>query len=88
MQEGLSSQREKRSVQVTTHDKTEGAEDTVCGIVHRIVSRDVTLEIHTHKSQRSSCDNGGSGLLSPVYRVVRKNIDMVMKGAIFSFGII
>ncbi len=25
---------------------------------------------------------------SPVYRVVRKNIDMVMKGAIFSFGII
>ena len=37
--------------------KREGAEDTVCSIVHNIVSRDVTLKIHTHKSQTSSCDS-------------------------------
>ncbi len=35
--------------------KREGAEDTICRIAHKLVSRDVTLEIHTHKSQISSC---------------------------------
>ena len=36
----------------------EGAEeDTVCSIVHNIVSRDVTLEKYTHKSQTSLFDN-------------------------------
>ncbi len=34
------------------------------------------------------CKLLGKYTCTPVYRVVRKNIDMVMKGAIFSFGII
>ncbi len=36
--------------------KREGAEDTVCSIVHNVVSRDVTLEIHTRRNQSSPCD--------------------------------
>ena len=41
------------------------------------------VQLFTDASKR-----GNDTSYAPVYRVVRKNIDMVMKGAIFSFGII
>ena len=36
--------------------KRERVEDTVCSIVHNVVSRDVTSEIHTRKSLSFLCD--------------------------------
>ncbi len=50
--------------QVTARDERERVEDTVhvCSIVHNVVSRDVTSEIHTLKSQSFLCDMSSHAL--------------------------
>ncbi len=58
VQEERTTQKEKKWSGYRAQRKRERAEDTVCSFVHNIVSRDVTLEIHTCKSQTSLCDNG------------------------------
>ncbi len=46
----------------------ERVEDTVCSIVHNVVSRDVTSEIHTRKSLSFLCDT-----LLGLRRVIHSN---------------
>ena len=53
----LTTHREGREVvKLPLARKREGVEDTVCSIVHNVVSHDVTSEIQTRKSQSFLCD--------------------------------